>query len=355
MQIIYKNVKEGDFKLKVTSLDDLWHLSQTIDEGDIVSGTTLRKIKVSGESEKAASNKRPVHLSIVVERIEFSKYSDNLRVLGTVTLGPEDVPKGSHHTIEIESGTTFTIHKDKWLKYQLDRIDEAVNEKPSKSMIIVLERDSAGFALLKHYGYDFLGEITGDVEKKEYEKKQPQKEFYSLAADELLAYVKRYSIENLIIASPAFWKEDFLKVLSKKDQKLAKSAILATCNDTGKNGVDEVLKRPEVKSVMAKERASKEIELVEKMLYEISKDGLASYGYSEVKKAAELKAIKTLLVLDNFLMESRQSGNYKEVDELMRAIDLSGGEIVIVSSEHEGGIKLKGLGGIAALLRYKPA
>lgn len=353
MQILYKNIKEGDAKIKVTSLDDLWHLSQVIEEGDTITGTTLRKIKVSGESEKAASTKRPVHLSLNAERVEFSKYSDVLRVLGIVVEGSEDVPKGSHHTFEIENGTVFTLHKESWMKYQIDRLDEAMKEKPTKTMVVVLDRDSIGFALLKQYGYDFLGEISGDVEKKEYEKKLPSKEFFSEAADELLAYVKRYGIENLIIASPAFWKENFLKVLAKKNSKLAKAAILATCNDTGKNGVDEVLKRPEVKSVLSKERAAKEIELVERLLYEISKEGLAVYGYKEVQKAAELKAIKVFLVLDNFLLESRQSGKYKELDSLMRMVDSSNGEILVISSEHDGGLKLKGLGGIAALLRYK--
>lgn len=354
MQIIYKNIKEGDFKVKITSADDLWHLSQIIEENDTIIGTTLRKIKISGEAEKAASNKRPVHLSISVERVEFSKYSDMLRVLGTVVSGPEDVPQGSHHTFELEVNTTFTLHKDKWLKFQLDRLNEAVNEKPSQTMVVIVDRDSAGFAILKNYGYDFLGEITGDVEKKDYKKKETPKEFFLEAAEELLSYAKRYNIKNLIIASPAFWKEDFLKVLNKKNSALAKSAVLATCNDTGKNGIEEVLKRPEVKSVLAKERSYKEIELVEKLLYEISKDGLSSYGLKDVEKAAELKAVKTLLVLDSLLIESRQKGKYKELDELMRLIDSSGGEIIIISSEHEGGLKLKGLGGIAALLRYKP-
>ena len=354
MQIIYQNIKEGDFKIKITTKDDLWHLSQIVEEGDIVSGTTLRKIKISGESEKAVSNKKPVHLSIEVERIEFAKFSDVLRVLGTVTLGPEDVPQGSHHTFELELNTIFTLHKDKWMKFQLDRLNEAVNEKSSKIMVVIVDRDSVGFALLKNYGFDFLNEISGDVEKKEYDKKQPSKEFFSEAVEELIAYVKRYDIKSLIIASPAFWKEDFLKILSKKNSAIAKLSVLATCNDTGQNGVEEVLKRPEVKSVLAKERASKEIELVEKLLYEISKDNLAAYGIKEVKKAAELKAIKTLLILDSYLIEARQSGKYKELDELMRMIDSLGGEIVIISSEHEGGLKLKGLGSIAALLRYKP-
>ena len=37
----------------------------------------------------------------------------------------------------------------------------------------------------------------------------------------------------------------------------------------------------------------------------------------------------------------------------MRNVDKSKGDIMIISSEHEAGKKLNGLGGIAAILRYK--
>ncbi len=37
----------------------------------------------------------------------------------------------------------------------------------------------------------------------------------------------------------------------------------------------------------------------------------------------------------------------------MDAVRYSRGEVVVVSSEHEGGEKLKALGGLAALLRFR--
>ena len=37
----------------------------------------------------------------------------------------------------------------------------------------------------------------------------------------------------------------------------------------------------------------------------------------------------------------------------MKIVDKTKGEIEIISSEHEGGKKLDGLGGIAAILRFK--
>lgn len=61
-------------------------------------------------------------------------------------------------------------------------------------------------------------------------------------------------------------------------------------------------------------------------------------------------AVETLLVLDELL-----KGELREkVEELMDAVRYSRGEVVVVSSEHEGGgEKLKALGGLAALLRFR--
>ena len=40
------------------------------------------------------------------------------------------------------------------------------------------------------------------------------------------------------------------------------------------------------------------------------------------------------------------------VEELMRRVESARGTVVIVSSRHEAGKKLEGLGGLAALLRF---
>ena len=41
------------------------------------------------------------------------------------------------------------------------------------------------------------------------------------------------------------------------------------------------------------------------------------------------------------------------LDELMKKTEEMKGKIYLISSDHEGGKKLDGLGGIAAILRYK--
>ena len=351
MKQLYIDLKKGEAKLKIENQDDLWYLSQIIDIGDSVKGKTIRKIKIGKEGERKQSIiKKPIFLKIKIEKIEFSNTSSSLRVLGIITEGPEDIQKGEHHTFSLEPNIIFTLIKERWLKYQLDRLKESCKEKISNILIVVMDREEANFALLKKYGYELLTNIKGKVRKKAIEEKS-ESTFYQEVIQKLEEYIKRYDILKVIIASPAFWKEDLMKEL--KNQDLKKKILLATCNATGENGIDEVLRRPEVKAALQEERISKEISLVEELLTEISKSNLAVYGIKDTENAVNEGAVKNLLITDSLIQKSREKGTYEQIDNIMKLVDSMKGAINIISSEHEGGKKLDGLGGIGSILRYK--
>ncbi|MEA3379208.1 MAG: mRNA surveillance protein pelota [Nanoarchaeota archaeon] len=347
-----KNFKIGELKVKVENLDDIWYLSHIISSDDLVKGKTFRKIKI-GQEPNVKVVKKPFFLEIQVERVEFHKYTNSLRVMGIITSGPEQAPKGSHHSFDINEGTIITIHKKIWYNYQKQKIQEAENDKLSEVLICVMDREEAYFALMKKYGFDFLSNLKGNVQKKGDEIRKKNGSFYNDIADQIEQYVTRYNINNIVIGSPAFWKEDLLKVLQKKHPNLLGKITLATCNNVGKNGINEVLKREEVKTVLAKDRATKEIVLVEQLLGEISKGGKFAYGIEAVKIAAEAGAIEIFLISDKCINQIREDGKYKEIDSMMGMIDKMQGKIKIISSAHDGGKKLDGLGGIGAILRYK--
>ncbi|MBU0628284.1 MAG: mRNA surveillance protein pelota, partial [Nanoarchaeota archaeon] len=230
------------------------------------------------------------------------------------------------------------------------RLKEACQEKVSKILILVMDREEAYFALLKKYGYDLLTSIKGKVRKKGMEEKSDGN-FYQDIIKKISEYVTRYGIINVIIASPAFWKEDLLKEI--KDDELRKKVVLATCNATDRNGIDEVLRRPEVKAALQQDRISKEIGLVEELLIEIAKNSLAVYGLKESENAVNLGAVKNLLVTDGMIQKSRENQDYTKIENMMKIVDSMKGSVSIISSEHEGGKKLDGLGGIGAILRYR--
>ena len=92
---------------------------------------------------------------------------------------------------------------------------------------------------------------------------------------------------------------------------------------------------------------------VEELFTEIAKNNMAVYGLKETKEAANLGAIKELLLTDSYIQKSRNENFYNEVEQIMRTVDKSKGEVEIISTEHEGGKRLNGLSGIGAILRFK--
>jgi len=344
MKQVYKNIKKGEVKLVIGDPEDLWYLYRLIEAGDTVRGKTQRKIHLSAEG-KARVVKKTVFLAVQVEKVSFE--GESLRVSGVVQEGTEEVPSGSHHSFNLEQGDTFTLIKERWGSYYLDILKESLKGRMPPLLICVHDREEAYFALVKKQGYDVLGHIKGMVEKKREGVRG--KDFYKDIAQQLEEYDKRFGVRKIIIASPAFFKEDLLK----KVGELKKKVLLSTCSSVGKNGIEEVLKRKETQTALQEDRVAQEMILVEDVLGRIQKDEAVSYGLEETKKAVEAGAVEDLLITDNLIKRSHEEKTFEEIDGLMKFVDQSKGKIHIISSEHEGGKKLDGLGGIAGLLRYK--
>lgn len=353
MKIIHSHLKQGTVKVKVDSLNDLWYLSTIIDEGDLLSGTTMRKIKMGAETDRNAMViKKPVHLSIKVEKISLE--GDSLRANGIIIEGPEDVSRGSHHTFAIEENTIVGITKPVWHQFQLQRLKEATEDHGPKILICVLDREEAYLAQLKQFGYHLLAKLSGEVTKKAGAgagATESKKEFYG----EVIAAVKEYDARNrydsIIIASPAFWKEEIMKRIT--DEKLKQKIVMATCSSVDETAFNEVIKRPEVLSVLKQDRVAKEIKLVERLLEEISKQGKASYGFRDVKNAVEQGAAEEVIVTEDFIRTAKEHKKYDEIDAVLRTAESMKAAVNLISSSHDGGKKLDGLGGIGALLWYK--
>ncbi|MBT6774527.1 mRNA surveillance protein pelota [Candidatus Woesearchaeota archaeon] len=348
MIIINSDFKTGIVKLKITEPEDLWYLSHLIDPGDFIKGKTTRKIKI-GQGENAKVAKKNYYVKIEAETIDFGSSGETLRINGKIKEAPEEIPKDSYQAIALELGTEFIIEKVSWLEYQKQKLQEAT-EKRYNYLICIFDREEAIFALTKKFGYEIILKMIGEVAKKAQEV-EIKKNFQLEIIKSLEEYNQRYSPEHIIVASPAFWKEDLFKKVSNPELK--KKIVLASCSDISERSIDEVIKRPELDKIMGSSRTRKEKLLMDELLNEINKNNLAVYGFEEVKKAITAGAISKLLITDDFIQQKREEGYYLELDELMKKIDHLQGEINIISSQQESGQKLDGLGGVAALLRYK--
>ena len=90
-----------------------------------------------------------------------------------------------------------------------------------------------------------------------------------------------------------------------------------------------------------------ESKAVDELLSAISKNEPVSYGLKEVTNAVSAGAVKELIVADNFLRKE-----VEVLEPLLRLAESMKSKLLIISSEHDAGRQIEGLGGIAALLRF---
>jgi len=355
VQIIEEKPKEGIVKVKAETLDDLWHLYHIIDPGDTVYAKTLRRQAQRTDSLRAEKVEViPVYLGVKAEKINFHKFANQVRVTGPIVYASrEDVPIGKYHTITIEEGTVVTIQKPRWKEHHIERLKEAVKaSKRAKVMIVVVDEGEADIALVREYGVEMVASIRRNLGGKRYnaDRESEGMRFFHDLAKTMAELMEREKVEKAIVAGPGFVKEDFHKFLKEKYPELAKRVVIEDTSVTGRTGIYEVIKRGIVDRVYHENRVAKEVQLVEKVLENIARNnGLSAYGLREVEEAVNYGAVETLLVLDELLKGERR----EKIEELMDAVRYSRGEVVVVSSEHEGGDKLKALGGLAALLRFR--
>lgn len=348
MKIIKKDLKKQEVTLKPESLDDIWILSQIIEVGDIIKGKTERKIKIGEEADRNAKVvRKQVFLAIKTEKTEVTQDSSTLKALGLIVDGPDDVPRGEHHSFNLESNSVFTVKKNRWMNYQLEKLQEAAKGVQLNILMVVFDREEAYFAKLKGQGYEILGKIKGDVQKKE-EKHVSKDDFYKEISKKIEEYDKKGDLNNIILASPGFWKENLMKILP---DNIKKKAVPATVSQTSERAMTELLKRDELKKVLEQNRGVQELKLVDELLQSISKNN-ACYGLEETKEKVGVGAVKDLLISYSFLQKSKENNKYQELEQLMLNCEQMNGKIHIISSE-EAEKGLDSLSGIAGILRWK--
>ncbi len=347
MEILKSDFKKGLVNLRITNSDDLWYLSHLIEPGDLVKGKSTRKLKI-GDAENASIVRKPVTVKIEVETANLDETGSCLRINGKVREGPQDVPNDSYQAIPLKVGDEINLEKFHWLSFQKQKLEQA-SQKNYNYLFCLMDREEALFALTEKSGYKILAKIKGDVPKKA-RSDHIVKNFYQEIIKSLEAYNERHNPEYIILASPAFYKDDLMKVLAQDELK--QKIISATCSDVTEAALHEVTKSQELAKVLQNNRAREEELLVEELLTQI-KNNQATYGWKQVKLAIEAGAVETLLLTEEFIHQQKQAGTYHELDQLMQKIEALGGQIHVLSIDFDGGKKLRGLSGIAAILRYK--
>ena len=343
MKVVFKDLRKGEIKLRIENEDDLWHLFNIVLPGDLVFAVTQRREEKADDRIRAErGEKKTMRLGIRVEKVEFHEFTDRLRILGVIEEGPQDI--GKHHTLNIGVGSQLSVIKEHWTRGQLARIDEAVRstERPLMTFL-TLEDDEAEIYILREYGIKKMASIRFSGLGKQYSSSRKE-DFFS---EVLGALHEFYRDGILMIIGPGFTKEEFAAWLREKEPALLKRAHIYATSHGGGVGVNEAMKKAGAE-ILEGSRMAQETRDVEGLFVEISKDGAAAYGLSDVRRYLMRGAVEKLLILSKLMRT-------QEGERFMKLAEESGAEVSVISEFGEPGKRLESIGGVAAILRYRPS
>ena len=341
MRVLHRDPRSGEIKLRIENADDLWHLSNLVQTGDLVRASTYRREESKTDKirpEKA--EKVRITVTLRVEKMEFQAFTDRLRISGVIVDAPQDL--GRHHTLNVSVDDVLSVIKT-WKRHELQRIDEAVaaTQKPLVTFLS-LDDEEALLAQLRQYGVQELATIRAPGHGKMFATGDAATAYF----EEVLGKLRSMPLgEAVVLVGPGFAREDFLAFLGSHDPALAKRVQSHGTSQAGLRGIQEALRSGMGSKLLADSRVAHETQLVEKVLEAIATGRPVAYGRKEVGEAVSAGAVETLLVSESVVRNLA-------IERLMHDAEAVRGAVVLVSTHHEAGAKLEGLGGVAALLRF---
>lgn len=341
MRLVFRRLRKGHGPLRLVpeSGDDLYHLRHLVEPGDRVTGWTTRKTPAPGaDRARASADRKLVRITLEAEGAEFHPSATLLRVPGRIAEPRPEGVSGGHHTLTVAPFDEIEIEKE-WRGHHLDRVREALEGPRATVLLVTMEEGLAVAGELRAWGVEekFVVEMGYS---KGPGRESGREEFFRAVAEPLA----RERAETLVLAGPGFAKEDFLAHLKERHPAVAAKAVAATCRSAGPPGFNELLRSGAVDKVVLAHRLAREAKLIEALLVDIAKESRrAVYGAGPVEEAVSRGAVESLLIADD-----RVRGR----EALMEAVEKARGRVTVFSTEAEPGKRLKGLGGVAALLRF---
>lgn len=356
MKILGMSLKKGVVKVLPESLDDLWHLFNVVAPNDEVYAQTTREVKVEREYTRPQEGRRvSVFLGVGVRDVAWDRSLNRLRVHGIVCQAPEKVSvKGSHHTLNLTLNKPVTIVKPRWPKHHLDRLKMASRAKGPPLLVMSIDDEEYCVAVLRQYGVDVKAEarirLPGkrEAEKRDQAMRKALKEALKALRDE---WTKTRS--PIVVLGPGFVKNGFVRYARQEAPEFANGIVdVKSVNSAGVAGIREALRSGVFTKALGHVRIVEESRVMEEALARVGRGKMdVTYGFDDVRRASLFGAVERLLLADAKLRGASVEERLA-LERVMREVEEKGGEIMIVSAEHEAGNKLLSLGGIVALLRF---
>ncbi|GKZ32891.1 translation factor pelota [Aspergillus brasiliensis] len=375
--------------------EDMWHAYNLIRPNDLLRASAIRRVTTTQETGSTSSAR--VHLTLVirVKNLDFDPQSSQLHVSGTIVNETAHTKIGQHHTLDLELNRNFTLEKEVgadgegvgWDSIAVQMLKDAVDEggqRRAEAVAVVMQEGLAHICFIGQFQTILKQKVEMSVPRKrhgggDHDKawgvgKQGMSKFFQVTLDTLLRQLEfntnsasltsSEAVRPVLLASPGFVASGFQKYIQSQAststpalKRLLPSIVVVHSASGYLHSLAEVLQSPAVKTILADTKYARETKLMDDFLDQLRKEtNKATYGPREVEFAVDQGAVGRgggVLIISNRLFRSQDVAERKRWVSLVdRVRDVEGGEVRVLSSDHESGRRLDGLGGVAALLTF---
>lgn len=346
MRLLHRDAATGLLRLRLETPSDLWRIARLVRVGDAVGASTTRRDPEAPEDvANAERTRRRVFLTIRAEQVEFHGFSQHVRITGPILEGPFDI--GRHHTLDLREGDEVRVTKPSLTAGERALLDEGIAGKGDPTIVLAaVDWGDSSIVRLRGRALEPVADLRRTIAGKRYAGGQGEKD-RAAYVEELLGVLRREgaTATAIVIAGPGFLKESLLHRLAEAEPELGAKARVYPTSESGRVGVDELLRSGKASEALRGSVAAEESEVVERLVRSLAGGVRAAVGDREVTEAVDAGATETILVSDRRLTDERLA----PVLDRARA---GRARLLVVREEGEAGRRLVGLGGVAAILRY---
>ncbi|RAK92361.1 hypothetical protein BO79DRAFT_167438 [Aspergillus costaricaensis CBS 115574] len=368
--------------------EDMWHAYNLIRPNDLLRASAIRRVTTTQETGSTSSARVHLTLEIRVKNLDFDPQSSQLHVSGTIVNETAHTKIGQHHTLDLELNRNFTLEKEVgadgegvgWDSIAVQMLKDAVDEggqRRAEAVAVVMQEGLAHICFIGQFQTILKQKIEMSVPRKRHgggDHDKGMSKFFQVTLDTLLRQLEFNTssasltsseiVRPVLLASPGFVASGFQKYIQSQAststpalKRLLPSIVVVHSASGYLHSLAEVLQSPAVKTILADTKYARETKLMDDFLDQLRKEtNKATYGPREVEFAVDQGAVGRgggVLIISNRLFRSQDVAERKRWVSLVdRVRDVEGGEVRVLSSDHESGRRLDGLGGVAALLTF---
>ncbi|GIJ99262.1 hypothetical protein Aspvir_001392 [Aspergillus viridinutans] len=370
--------------------EDMWHAYNLIRPGDLLRASAIRRVTTTHDTGTTTSSRVHLTLEIRVKSLDFDPQSSQLHVGGTIVNETPHTKVGQHHTLDLELNRNFTLEKEigangegvGWDSIAVQMLQDAVDEsgkRRAEAVAVVMQEGLAHICFIGQFQTILKQKVEMSVPRKRQgggggDHDKGMSKFYQVTLDTLLRQMEfntsatsltsNEPVKPVLLASPGFVAAGFQKYIQSVAstttpalKRLLPSIVVVHSASGYLHSLAEVLQSPAVKTILADTKYARETKLMDDFLGHLRKESnKAVYGPREVESAVEQGAVGRgggVLIISNRLFRSQDVAERKRWVSLVdRVRDDEGGEVRVLSSDHESGRRLDGLGGVAALCTF---